>query len=148
MGWTGIYNKPKSLKDFFFSEYNSENLEPIKCAVKGTTIYGAVKNKRTNEIFGLVVLTSNKKDEFMYKDMDDTCGPYHYDCPESILKLLTPTDNEYANNWRNECRKNATKNQGKKVSNGATIRLKEPVRFTNGFLMKHLNWWTENGGLW
>ena len=29
--------------------------------------------------------------------------PYHYECPKSILKLLTPTDNELANEWREKC---------------------------------------------
>lgn len=27
-------------------------------------------------------------------------------CPASILSLLSPTDSEYANSWRERCRKN------------------------------------------
>lgn len=40
---------------------------------------------------------------FGYKDMDETVGPCECDCPKSILDLLTPTDNEIANMWRERC---------------------------------------------
>ena len=36
--------------------------------------------------------------------MDETCGPYNCDCPKAILDLLTPTDSEWANKWRQACR--------------------------------------------
>ncbi|MBQ8133271.1 MAG: hypothetical protein IJ192_02500 [Clostridia bacterium] len=57
--------------------------------------------------FGVVFLTSvDMKDyyNFSYKDMEETCGPYNYDCPESILKLLSPTTSEFALQWREKCR--------------------------------------------
>ena len=40
---------------------------------------------------------------FCYKDMDETVGPYYHNCPERILKLLTPTEHEYALEWRRKC---------------------------------------------
>ena len=40
---------------------------------------------------------------FAYKPMDETMGPYCYDCPVSILKLLSDTDNDYALAWRQKC---------------------------------------------
>lgn len=46
---------------------------------------------------------------FCYKDMDETCGPCQAECPESILKLLSPTDSQWANEWRERCRENAKK---------------------------------------
>lgn len=33
-------------------------------------------------------------------------GPCYYDCPVSILNLLSETDSEYANSWRNKCKEN------------------------------------------
>jgi hypothetical protein len=36
--------------------------------------------------------------------MDETMGPVESRCPERILDLLTPTDSEYANEWRARCR--------------------------------------------
>lgn len=42
-------------------------------------------------------------ENFCYKDMDETMGPYYHNCPERILKLLTPTDRLYAQDWRDAC---------------------------------------------
>lgn len=58
------------------------------------------------KVWAAVFLTSTEKADgcnFFYKNMDETVGPCQYDCPESILKLLSPTDNEYAKEWRNKC---------------------------------------------
>lgn len=42
-------------------------------------------------------------ENFCYKDMDESMGPCYYNCPERILKLLTPTEHAYAVKWREEC---------------------------------------------
>lgn len=42
-------------------------------------------------------------ENFCYKDMDESMGPYHTNCPERILKLLTSTEHEYAIEWRQRC---------------------------------------------
>ena len=88
--------------------------EVLKSYIVGSTYYAAVKRTKfatetdpeDSRIFAAVVLTSvDNKDyhNFAYKDMDETCGPYQYGCPKSILDLLSPTDNEYAIAWRNRC---------------------------------------------
>ena len=94
--------------------------EVVKSAMVGSTYYAAVKvtkfatefKPEQSDVWAAVVLTSvDSKDHFnfSYKDMDETCGPYKYDCPKGILDLLTPTDNEYANNWRAKCREQLEK---------------------------------------
>lgn len=51
-----------------------------------------------------VVFRTHVKDGFFYyKDMSETMGPCYYDCPESILKKLSPIESEYANAWREQC---------------------------------------------
>ena len=88
--------------------------EVLKSHIVGSTYYAAVKRiKFATEtkpeescVFAAIVLTSvDSKDyfNFSYKDMDETMGPYQYGCPKSILDLLSPTDNEYANKWRERC---------------------------------------------
>ena len=69
-----------------------------------------VENIPTEEqkIVGYVVLTSVRDNYwFGYKDMSEFGMPYYFDCPKGILKLLSETDNEYANEWRKECYKRA-----------------------------------------
>ena len=114
MGWTWynatewkggkINRKAECDKQF---TYANSPYEVLKSSMVGTTYYAAVK--KGDIVFAAVFLTSTDGWDFGYKDMDETVGPYYYDCPQSILKLLTPTDNETANNWREACKLNAEK---------------------------------------
>jgi hypothetical protein len=102
------------------SKYNwedeSRKVEVLKSSMVGSTYYAAVKSfNKTNGyecITAVVCLTStNSKDyyNFAYKDMDESMGPYKYDCPKGILDLLSPTESEYANEWRKACYENLAK---------------------------------------
>ena len=133
MGWTSYHAKhyteayydskhsyqavdvKKELDEEVFKEEDSLDgsihYKTLKSAMFGSTYYAAIEKtiKATNErqVFAVVCLTSfNTKDyhNFSFKDMDETMEPYKYDCPISILKLLTPTDNPSANRWREKCR--------------------------------------------
>ena len=57
-------------------------------------------------------------------------GPYESNCPKSILDLLSPTDNECANAWRQRCRENLEKKKDKDSLNnlpvGSVIRVEMP----------------------
>lgn len=82
---------------------------------QGRTIYVPIPEEE-QITFGAVFLTSvNMKDyfNFYYKDMTEDMGPYCCECPLSILKLLSPTDNENALAWRERCVENAKKKRDK-----------------------------------
>jgi len=64
---------------------------------------------------------------FGYKDMDETMGPYSYDCPRSILDKLTPTDHEYALKWRRECERRLELNA--RLKPGSVVEFKEELSF-------------------
>ena len=124
MGWTwscehAHYN-PKTNKycidrkklcdELYTNDGEKSKLEVIKSCMVGSTYYAAVKatNKITGheDVFAGICLTAIDNKEyynFGYKDMDETCGPYKFDCPKSILDLLTPTENDCANEWRQAC---------------------------------------------
>ncbi len=63
------------------------------------------------EVYCAVVLIEDAIDpnefDFLYKEMDEFAGPTEQHCPASILNLLTPTNHEWATEWRNQCRENA-----------------------------------------
>lgn len=44
-------------------------------------------------------------DNFSYKAMDETYGPFLYNCPESVFNLLTETDSRFAIEWREKQKK-------------------------------------------
>lgn len=134
MGWTsyhatcyyknGKINRKQECDDHFEGGLNRGYYKVLKSTMKGSTYYAAVqmlmrREKKENGefvdipiengiVFAAVLLTqvdSKSYYNFSYKDMDETCGPYYYECPESILALLSDTDNESAKNWRQLCRK-------------------------------------------
>jgi hypothetical protein len=79
--------------------------------------YAAVEQTRPGrerEVFAVVCLVDYNPHAsdgyiFGYKDMTETMGPHESDCPEPILDLLMPTDNDYARAWRERCRANAAR---------------------------------------
>ena len=115
MGWTS-YNVPKPVnrktecdKASTWDEERS-SCRVLKSVMKGSVWYGACEytNKTTGEskVFGCVSLTAvdNKEyDNFAIKQMDETMCPCYNDCPSGILKLLSPTENDYALKWRKAC---------------------------------------------
>lgn len=89
-------------------------------------------------IFGVVCLVrwnprSRDGRQFGYKDMSENMGPCEADCPAAILDLLSPTDHEYALDWRARCRANLER-RARKLADGDRIRLSEPVKFTDGHI--------------
>lgn len=75
----------------------------VKSAMVGSVYYAAVKTVDSDEVWAAVFLTGVDGNEFYYKDMDETVIPCEHKCPKSILNILTPTDNQYANTWRDSC---------------------------------------------
>ncbi len=152
MGWTGVH-KPKWIKavDFLKDEWKSNtNYEIIATAMKGfTEIHFAVKDKNLDFIFAVVYLVQFSKgyENFTYKSMDEFCGP-NVNCPEKILKLLTPLDeiakkegvdikedNGYgwAKAWRERSWEAINKRKATPTfSSGDIIEIDHKIRFTNG----------------
>lgn len=137
MGWTYLRkDEDTTAAEFLRKEFTSTNCEVLDVAVKLRTAYAACRNTKTGEVFALVVLLDYRPKDyynFGYKDMDETMGPYECDCPERILKLLTPTDHEYALGWRERCWARIKARAAKpKLTDGCKVRFAQPIEFTNG----------------
>ena len=140
MGWTEYHasyydNKGKvDRKAECDSYWNSENYRVLKSCMKGNIYYAAVENLTRDKktVFAVIIVTSadNKNYyNFAYKPMDESYGPLYYDCPSSILDLLTNTDSEYALEWREKCRK---KQNSRKVLNNLPIGAKISFKRSTG----------------
>ena len=114
---------------YFLEGLNRGHYEVVKSAMRGAIYYAAVKHlvkyvgrdedgksiyeslpKEDQSTFAAVFVTSvdnNDYYNFSYKDMEESMGPCYYDCPVNILNVLSPTDSEFANNWREQCRQKA-----------------------------------------
>lgn len=130
MGWTyynaehyknGKIDRKAELDEKFTWSENGRTVTVVKSAMRGSIYYAAVRSQNetngTDETFAVVCLThtdSKSYWNFGYKDMDETMGPGEHDCPKGILDLLTPTDSEWANEWRRLCREKIERNRTKK----------------------------------
>ena len=128
MGWTHCFDGKRKADGTVDRRYECDRLctwcrkdkhgnvissgDVLKSAMVGSTYYAAVKDKN-GTVWGAIILTCGRTKwdgtAWGYKDMDETMGPCEDKCPASILALLTPTDNQTANEWRERCRKNIAK---------------------------------------
>lgn len=153
MGWLympraslGAHQSAKSYLDDQFTyerdggDGTRRGLKVLASSCPGNRVYYAAAQVITNgiggEIFAIVCLVRwNPRDKeglvFGYKDMDESMGPCEDHCPKSILDLLTPTEKEYALDWRRRCRENLAR-RTRRVEDGDRIRLSEPMTFTDG----------------
>lgn len=98
----------KKLADLYFPKHITSNFKIMESAERDNVIYYAIKNIKDNNIIAAVVptaVTSYKETkDFIYDIIFEDEGPiYYYKCPKKILKLLTPTDDTYALEWRKIC---------------------------------------------
>lgn len=95
------------------SNGKSNNSEVLRSTLIGTVWYAAVKISSPPAwdtiVMGVVAVTSVKGNNIIYKDMPETMLPYYFDCPKAILKMLTPTENENALEWRKMCAQKVSK---------------------------------------
>jgi hypothetical protein len=141
MGWT-TYHRPKGETDreHFQRELLARNGDEIvQCATVNNVFYAAVRTATTGEVWGLVVLMQRTSghENFGCKPIDEFMGPIAYDAPAKVLDALTPTDNTYAREWRQQCRDNLAKRADARkrkqaVTVGVVIQTAVPLSFGNG----------------
>jgi len=73
--------------------------------VHRTQLYAAIQQKSGN-VYAVIGLLRYHKGfyNFSYRLMSEYEMPYYFKCPKSILDKLTPTTDEYAIQWREECK--------------------------------------------
>jgi len=177
MGWTsyrathykpnGTVDKKAECDAYFMEGLNRGHFEVLKSVMKGNTYYAAIQDKvrhiendiyepiENGTVWAAVFLVSiDNKDyyNFAYKDMDETCGPCCYDCPSSILKLLSPTENEYALQWRQKCIEKQSKPKLSALPIGTHIKFttwngeeKRVYKHPAGYQFKRPFWMLEDG---
>jgi len=147
MGWTGLTLPAGKTRKAYLDEalvLTAGNFGQcvLASAMVGTTYYAAVERIFTDgqprEVPAAVILTRGGdrswSTNFTYKDMDEGMGPVECACPLAILKLLTPTETRYANDWRARVRAFHEREAALKrdVRPGARLRFAEPIEFRSG----------------
>lgn len=137
MGWTSLHRERGVSNADFFAELLGERRRILDSHTEGhSEFYAAVETVETGEVWAFVALMQWTRGDFnfTYKDMDETCGPGVDSCPARLLDMLTPTDHEWANEWRARCRARADRRMANAavLVDGATVRLPRPLSFSDG----------------
>ncbi len=155
MGSTSL-RRPAGLSDreFFEREFPTtlgERGRIVACATQRVVgggewhrvFYAAVRNTddaphAPGQTWALVVLMHwqrgrNVHFNFTYKDLSDESGPGEDEAPAAVLDALSPTDHEYALDWRKRCRANlAWAAAQPRAKRGDVVVFLHPLRFGNG----------------
>ncbi len=102
MGWDGVYGKFPGSKKFIETEAKFTEYDVIAHALKGNQLWAVIQHKTSGERSAILFLLRRYANEYDYKAMGESAHPYYYDIPERLFKMLTPTTNKYALEWRAE----------------------------------------------
>jgi hypothetical protein len=150
MGWLYHSDPIDDPLAYLKAKYNydcdTHTLQTLDGARVRNTVYLAVKSTVKNSgqsfVFAAVILISNtKKHGFGYKDMDESMGPSQCDCPQRIIRLLSPVTDiprpSYTAEWRarvaawhDERRQQRQRRNSLRI--GSTVTLQTAVRFPGG----------------
>lgn len=131
MGWI-FYRKPANVKAeldrklTWTSESGARRVLDSAIVNLGT-YYAAVEHAKpdgTCDVWAAVFLIKFAGGDFGYKDMTEHMGPVECDCPERILKRLTPLDASelHAPEWRARCWARIAQRKANKLRDGARVR--------------------------
>lgn len=125
----------------FASENHAGKWEIVDSAlVKMQRYYAAVrwteKTKNRTVVFAMITLVKyvpRAKDgcTLGWKEMSETMGVYHYDCPLRILNKLCPPENDQAAQWR-EAVKIYHARRRARPKPGDIVALPSALEFTDG----------------
>lgn len=147
MGWTYTH-RPRGMShlEFFGREFNGSRTRVLDAGsysytevylALGTWENGYVEGTVPDDVVGVVCLTkwvpNDPQFNFGFKEMTEDMGPYCYNCPERILEQLTPTENEYALRWREQCWKTIRRRKARpKLKVGDVVLFSRELTFTDG----------------
>ena len=89
----------------------------VEHRVVGNHAWFLVKDEITGNKLIVLALLSKSSNGWGYKDIDETMGPYHYDCPLTLLAKADPPMGAYATEWRNKVRAHRAK-KAKRITLG------------------------------
>ena len=143
MGWSYLgHERPKgvSVREYLLQMMGADRERVIACSVVGNKVaYMAFRARDSagemTRVVALVFLVEERDHDFGWKCIDETMGPVETECPEKILKLLTPLEeNEgYAEEWRRKCWERIEKRKARPTFRvGDVVTFEEDIEFVGG----------------
>ena len=132
--------------DHFKHDGEHRTQRVLAAARVANTVYMALKitekTSGNSYVLAAIILISNtRKHGFGYKDMSECMGPYECDCPDRIMRLLSPIEDipspSYAAEWRARVAARKTANAALRTKRaslrpGSILTLEREVSFRDG----------------
>lgn len=149
MGWTYAFERPADPKAeldglLTWSDARGRRRVLDSAIVRLRVYYAAVEHiapDGARQVWAAVFLVDFRRGAdglaFGYKDMAEHMGPVESECPERILRRLTPlSDAEdpqgWARAWRERCWAHLTARQARRLVDGALVKTKGPFALPSG----------------
>lgn len=102
MGWLFGWDDRKSLIDHLV---RGNGVHTHAHCLRGNNLW-AVQEYQGKKFIALYLLRGHGKsrDGWGYKDMDESMGPYYYNCPLGYLNMVDEPHNDNAHEWREAVR--------------------------------------------
>lgn len=108
MGWSFNYvdrGRKAHIEDITGPNHFGSDFTKIESRVVGNHIWQLVKQNSADRTFiTLDLIAKDRNGGWGYKGLSEDMGPYHYDCPISLLDKASEPINENAKAWRAKVR--------------------------------------------
>lgn len=79
-------------------------LRNVAYKVVNSALYTVEERKDNGARYIGVYVLSRQGGEWGYKSMDESMGPYYFDCPLKFLDMVPEPESQYAKEWRQKVR--------------------------------------------
>jgi hypothetical protein len=126
IGWLFGWDTRKELIDHL----TNDNLKGSPCKMLahccvGNNLWAVIECPEDGRFIALFMMKgrNGSRDGWGYKDLDEGCGPYHYNCPLKYIDMVKDFEpRSYAKEWREQVREYWAK-RSRKFPPGTRIKL-------------------------
>ncbi len=114
MGWSFSCNdtgRKAHIESITNQRHFSSGYVPITHRVVGNHVWQLVQRPDGTKFIALDLIAKERGGGWGYKSIDEDCGPYHYDCPITLLDKADPPATPNAEAWRAKVREFADRQQ-------------------------------------
>ena len=103
MGWSFSMRdigRKAHIESLTSARHFSNGYVPVTHRVVGNKVWQLVQRPDGTKFITLDLIAKERGGGWGYKSLDEDCGPYHYDCPATLLDKADPPATENAKAWR------------------------------------------------
>ena len=102
MGWYYNWDTRKELIDHL-TQQHSETQRTLRHCTRDNILWAlhlCTISGEPKRLVGCYLLNKDHSDGWGYKPMDETMGPFYYNCPKTYIRDASPPINQTAADWR------------------------------------------------